>query len=114
VSSHKPPKDREAEQQRWAERQEATADLLRETLDAAGARAAEISDWLDSSLLSEEAEPAGKEPPRPVERPVREGGTENAGNRPENKGSPAATRQDEHPSREGGRTQGNNSDRARS
>jgi hypothetical protein len=54
VPSNRRAKDREADHQRWADRQEVTADVLRETVEAAGARAAEISEWLDSSFLPED------------------------------------------------------------
>jgi len=102
VSSNKPSKDREAEQQRWADRQEATADLLRETLDASGARAAEISQWLDSSL-PEDVDTAVKVPaPEPAERPTQEAA-----------GDPVTSRED-RPSRETRQPREKNPDRASS
>lgn len=102
VSSNKPPKDREAEQQRWADRQEATADLLRETLEASGARAAEIREWLDSSLPEDVDAAVKSTEPALAERPTQGAHRDSA-----------ATRE-ERPSREARQPLENNPDRASS
>lgn len=65
VKSNKRSKDRESQHQRWADRQEVTADVLREAVEAAGARAAEISRWLDASSPPREAEAGGGLTPAP-------------------------------------------------